>query len=95
MSMKGNSSLSRCNLQTTLGNRTPVQADKAKFPAQILLWGKRQRYQDTDLDYSYRKFAADGDAKTPYPQLELFRVGHIGKNRTDLLCRFLQFVQQS
>ena len=32
-----------------MGNRVAVQAVETKFPALILLWGERQRHQDTDF----------------------------------------------
>lgn len=37
----------------------------------------------------------DGNAKTPYPQLEFLRISLFGRNCSDVLRWFLQLVQQS
>lgn len=70
------------------------QADETELPAEILLWRKRQRYQDPDMVASDCKPAADGDAERPYSAMELFGVGHNGTDHPDVLRRLLQSVQQ-
>lgn len=39
------------DLPQTLGDRIALQADKAKLPAQVLLWRKCKCHQDTDAQH--------------------------------------------
>lgn len=78
-----------------LGDRIALQADQAELPAQILLRGKCERHQDTNLGDAHRKPPADAYEERTDTFMELFGTGDNGTDCTDVLCGLLQPVQPS
>jgi 4-alpha-glucanotransferase len=53
------------------------------------------RIKQLEIELAEAQIAADGDAKATEAEMELLRTGYNGQNSSDVLCGFLQFVQQS
>ena len=77
-----------------MGNRAAFQANQAELPAEILLWRKLQCHQDTNLGDIDCELVTDGYAEATEADVELLRIGDNGQNSADVLCGFLQLVQQ-
>lgn len=63
------------HLPPPLADRVTFQADQAEFSPLLLLWRKRQRYQDPDMGHSHRQSPAFGAAKPSAKAMELLRIG--------------------
>ena len=70
-----------------MADRIAFQADKAEFPATLLLLGERKCHQAPNLGYTDGKPAVILSSKLIGTQQELLRSGHHGQNGPHVLSQ--------
>lgn len=85
----------RGHLPQTLADRVALQADQAELPAEVLLWGKRQCHQNSNLGHAYCQPAALIAAKLAGKALELLWTGNDGAYSTDGIPQHEHFLQHA
>ena len=62
--------------------RVSLQTDKAKSPAQILLWGECQRHKDLNMGHTHCQSVTVTAAKLIAEAMEFLRAGNYGAHCT-------------